>query len=172
MTNSDKLFSVANISQKDGAIVNNDVNFGQWLKAEDDSVILNDFNNAMYMSWNLQEQKYCKYYRSFKSAFNAPEEYGGDWLDESVDVWPMGNIIFSILTGLYPYHEHSDIKAIVKRRKEGPPYIDPRYKTRSYAEGRLVEIMNQCHKLKASERVDIFEVVRHLRETKRAMANQ
>jgi len=153
-----------------GVIVNDDITLGQWLKTEDGSIILNDFNNAMYMAWNLEKQSYCKYYRSFKGTFNAPEENGGSWVDESVDVWPMGNVIFAILTGLHPYYEHSDSKQILKKIKQSPPYIDPRYKTRSYAEGRMVEIMNQCHKLKPSERVDIFEVVRHLRETKRVMS--
>ena len=35
-----------------GVMVNDDIDFGQWLKADDGSVILNDFNNAMYMEWN------------------------------------------------------------------------------------------------------------------------
>lgn len=54
-----------------------------------------------FMDWNYEKQEYCKYWRSFGGTFKAPEEYGGDWLDESVDIWPMGNIIFSLLTGEY-----------------------------------------------------------------------
>jgi len=53
-----------------------------------------------------------------------------------------------------------------EKKKNGPPYIDPRYKSRSFIEGRLVEIMNQCHKVNPQERADIFEVVRYLRETR------
>lgn len=121
----------------------------------------------MYMEWNEEKHEYCKYYRSFGGTFKAPEEYDGDYLDESVDIWPMGNLIFVLLTGLKPYYEVMDgDEAIQDATKEGPPYIDPRYKNRSLIEGRMVEIMNQCHKLVASERVDIFEVVRHLRETR------
>ena len=71
-----------------------------------------------------------------------------------------------LFPGLSPYYDITDDKEIQKATEKGPPYIDPRYKTRSYIEGRMVEIMNQCHKLKASERVDIFEVVQHLRETR------
>ena len=43
-------------------------------------------------------------------------------------------------------------------------YIDPRYRTRSLAEKRLVEIMEKCWVLKPQDRIDIFEAVRLLRE--------
>ena len=37
---------------------------------------------------------------SFRNHHCTPfEEYDGAYLDESVDIWPMGNIIFSLLTG-------------------------------------------------------------------------
>lgn len=85
---------------------------------------------------------------------------------------PMGNLIFAILTGIFPYHDLKNSKEVRNRAKEEPPYINPKYKTRSYEEGRLVEIMEKCHKINATERVDIFEVVRHLRETKHAMNQQ
>ena len=81
----------------------------------------------------------------------------------------MGNIVFTLLTGLLPYYHESDHSVIQTMAKLGPPYIDPRYETRSFGEGRLVEIMRKCHKINPSERVDIFEVVRHLRETRDAM---
>lgn len=155
-----------------GVMVNNDIDVEQWLVGEDGSVIFNDFNNAIYMEWNLEKQKYCKYYCSFGGTFKAPEVYDGTYVDETVDVWPMGNLIFGLLVGLYPYHELSDSREIQHLTKKRPPYIDPRYQNRSYAERRLVEIMNQCHKLDPSERVDIFEVVAHLRETKRVMSQQ
>ena len=69
-------------------------------------------------------------------------------------------------SGLMPYYAISDEEAIQKATKEGPPYIDPRYKKHSYIEGRMVEAMNACHKVNASERVSIFWVVQHLRETR------
>ena len=45
------------------------------------------------------------------------------------------------------------------------PYIDPRYRTRSYIEGKLIEIMERCWK-ERTKRADMFEVVRFLREVK------
>ena len=44
------------------------------------------------------------------------------------------------------------------------PYVDPRYKQRSFAESQLVEIMEKCWVYDAEKRIDIFEVVRLLRK--------
>ena len=43
-------------------------------------------------------------------------------------------------------------------------FIDERYRTRSYAEGKLVELMERCWFDDPAKRVDIFEAVRFLRE--------
>jgi len=45
------------------------------------------------------------------------------------------------------------------------PYVDERYRTRSYGEGRLVEIMERCWVYEPEKRATIFEVVEFLRET-------
>jgi serine/threonine protein kinase len=120
------------------------------------------------LDWNFEKKEYCKYWTSYGGDFRAPEEYRGDYVDETVDIWPMGNMIFSLLTGLWPYYNQHDHKDIQKTTMEGiRPYLDPRYQNRSMIEGRLVQIMNLCHELEPSERVDIFVVVKHLRETLR-----
>ena len=47
------------------------------------------------------------------------------------------------------------------------PYLHPDFRTRSLIERRLTEIMDLCHVLEPKDRVDIFTVVQHLRETQR-----
>ena len=44
------------------------------------------------------------------------------------------------------------------------PYVDPRYKQRSFAESQLVEVMEKCWVYDPEKRIDIFEVVRLLRK--------
>ena len=44
------------------------------------------------------------------------------------------------------------------------PYVDSRYRNRTYAEGRLVDIMEQCWEYDPDERISIFQVVKLLRE--------
>jgi hypothetical protein len=153
-----------------GVIAHDDISLDQWmLSSHDRRVILNDFNNCHPLEWNAQKQKYCRFWASYPGTFKAPEVYGGShWVNEQVDIWPLGNLIFSLLTGLKPYYNETDEEVIQGLAMKGiPPYLDPRYKTRSYIEGRLVEIMNQCHKLQPEQRVNVFEVVQFLHETKR-----
>jgi hypothetical protein len=77
-------------------------------------------------------------------------------------------MLFSLLTGLWPYYRQTDGDSIRKTTMKGiQPYLDPRYQNRSLIEERLVEIMNLCHQLDPAARVDMFTVVRHLRETLR-----
>ena len=42
------------------------------------------------------------------------------------------------------------------------PYIDPRWKERSFAEGKLVELMERCWIYDPDERIGIFEAVEFL----------
>jgi len=68
---------------------------------------------------------------------------------------------------LKPYYDETEEEVIQGMALKGiTPYIDPRYQNRSFIEGRMVNIMNQCHKRKPEERVDIFAIVKFLRETK------
>jgi hypothetical protein len=46
------------------------------------------------------------------------------------------------------------------------PYVDPRYRRRSYYEAKLIEIMELCWEYERTKRINIFEVVRFLRNAK------
>jgi hypothetical protein len=43
-------------------------------------------------------------------------------------------------------------------------FIDPRYRARSVAERRLIEVMERCFVFEPDARADVFEVVEKLRE--------
>ena len=44
------------------------------------------------------------------------------------------------------------------------PFVDPRYKERSFGERKLVELMERCWLLNPFERIDMFAAVAFLRE--------
>ena len=170
--------AIAEMHGFDSVIANDDVHPDQWLVAGRrrdgdrlrlDDIRLNDMNNARFLQFNPEKQQYCKVWSSYGGDFRAPEEYVGAHIDESVDIYPMANMIFSILTGLWPWYEiprkrRDDLqeKAIAGKR----PFLNPLYRTNSLIEGRLVELMDMCYALKPSNRPDIFQVVRHLHQTK------
>lgn len=154
-----------------GPVVSGDVAVNQWLLAKDGHrLILNDFDSAVLLAFNFTSRQYCPYSSGFVGGFKAPEERHTHMLDESIDMWKVGCLIFAVLTGLKPYYsiEHTEEKWDAIER--GPPYIDPRYETRNPIEARLVQIMRDCMKMDPAKRANIFQVVKILHETKRMYA--
>lgn len=150
----------------EGVIVNDDVHPDQFLVNRHGQVKFNDMNNAHILEWNPANSSYCKWPIWIGGDYRSPEEMRGEPIDEKSDVWPMGALIFGLLTGLFPYYTVWDTKAVEKVIASGePPYLDPRWKNKSYIEGRMVEIMERCFADKPEDRASIFEVVLSLRET-------
>jgi serine/threonine protein kinase len=150
-----------------GVMVNDDVSLKQWLMADDGRVILNDFGNTDFLKWDEKGKNYCKTWVHYEAGdFKSPEAFRGDYIDETSDIWSMGNIIFTLLTGLNPFYHVITRDQVRKAVQSHPPQIDPRYKKRSLIERRMVDIMNRCYKIKPEDRITIFKVVKLLHETK------
>ena len=152
---------------KDGIIVHDDIQLCQWLRTKDGTLKLGDFNRAEVMLWDEKEQKYCTYnngkgYGNYRS----PEEFAANDLNEKIDIFSFGNNIYGLLTGLWVFYDNEDDEVVQEKIVAGEtPYIDKRYRTRSYAEGRLVEIMESCWIMDPGKRVDVFEIIAFLKET-------
>jgi len=165
---------------QDGVIVHNDVQPCQWLQRRDNmnstspervrshidssSLVLGDFNRATIMQWNAEKGSYCKY-REGQAVGNyrSPEEYSEKALNEKIDIFSFGNNLFAILTGLWNFFDVDDETAQQKLIHGKLPFIDERYRNRTPAESRLIEIMEDCWKFDPEERIDIFQVVERLR---------
>jgi len=150
----------------DGVIVHDDIQICQFLVTPDGRLKLNDFNRAEIMLWDEKNQKYCKYNNGLVYGnFRSLEEIRDDPLDEKIDVWSFGNIVYGLLTGLWVFYDTEDDTVVQKRIKKGETaYIDSRYRTRSYAEGVMVEIIEKCWVRNSSQRIDIFELVKYLKK--------
>jgi hypothetical protein len=84
----------------------------------------------------------------------------------------MGNNLYTLMTGLWPFYEedrYTPVINMVKKRKR--PYLDPRWRRRSYIEKQFVEIMVKMWRHSPEERPDIFAVVEFLKYTKRHAAD-
>ena len=125
---------------------------------------VNDFNRAKVQMYDNIRGEYCKYYNGhIGGKFRAPEEFIPDILNEKIDIFSLGNNFYGLLTGLWPHYYDDNEKAQKKYIKGKMPYIDKRYRTRSYAEGQLVEAIKMCHKREPDDRADIFTIVDFLR---------
>lgn len=68
------------------------------------------------------------------------------------------------MTGLWPFYENEDDIFVQGELVDGKTaFIDNRYRTRSFAEGQMVELIERCWRYKPEDRPDIFEVVGFLR---------
>jgi hypothetical protein len=152
-----------------GVIVHGDVHPVQWLRGADGKLKLNDFNGCQILDWNVKEKRSCKANRgAWGGMYRAPEEYRGDDFDEKIDVYSMGNNIYTLMTGLWPFYEEDRYSPVIKLVKQRVrPYVDPRWRSRSYIEGQFVEIMEKMWRHSPEERPDIFTVVEFLKDVKR-----
>lgn len=157
-----------------GVVVNDDIQLEQWLLGRDGSVKLNDFNNAKFLQWNPQRQEYCTFRASFDYLFRAPEENTHHSTDESADVYAVGQVFYTLLTGLLPFYDLGEWEAAIEANGHGKlPYFHPQYrKSRGLIEARLVELMELIWQYKPRDRPSIFDVLSHLRETARLYESQ
>jgi hypothetical protein len=173
LTNSEKLILSLEMAEsladlhgfRDGIIVHGDVHPVQWLRTADGTVKLNDFNNAMILDWNYKASTYCKEFSNFPGGFHSPEENMGLWvIDDRIDVWALGQTMYTILTGLYPYWEirSSQIQSVIINGT-WPILDDSRYRVPGTVESKLVEVIEQCWTLDPEMRPTIFEIIRLLR---------
>ena len=97
--------------------------------------------------------------------WRSPEEYYDKDLDQQVDVYSLGNNMYSVLTGLWIFYDEKDDGKVQKNVEAGvKPFIDPRFKEKSIADAKLAEIIDKCHSHNPEDRPSIFEVVDFLRD--------
>ncbi|KAI2488633.1 protein kinase [Fragilaria crotonensis] len=121
-----------------GLIVHDDVQLCQWLRTRDGRLVLGDFNRAQIMDWNEKKGEYCLYNNGYAFGnYRSPEEFAGRDLNEKIDIFSFGNNMYSLMTGLWPFYENEDDGFVQKEIVNGKTgFIDKRYRSRSYAEGK------------------------------------
>jgi len=147
-------------------IVHDDVQLSQFLYGVDGTLKLNDFNRAEIMLYDENRGEYCRYKNGGGYGnYRAPEEWADKPLNEKIDVYSFGNNVYGMLTGLEPFYTLDDDSVVQKRMKRGEtPFIDERYRKRSYAERKLAELLDGCWAFNPDGRISIFEAREFLME--------
>jgi len=140
---------------------------------------INDFNVAEFLQWNRVENKPCKFKGRFKEPWwRAPEEIvlvnqtvdgnfdGRPLLDEKVDVYSLGNIIFRLLTGRAPRGKSIKQRIdIVKREVANglPPSLPVIYnESRDPAVISMRDAMKECYVKNPAKRISARTIANSL----------
>ena len=103
----------------------------------------------------------AEFYTSIQ--LRAPEEIIDAPLTEKIDVYALGNVLYSVLTGLEVNRRFDKRQAHRRLRQGKTEELDDRYfAARSPAEGVLVKVIRRCWTFDAARRPSIFEVVEAL----------
>jgi len=74
---------------------------------------LNDFNRARFIRWDIVKNEPCTFYiENNPGRHRSPEEYKYDRLTEKIDVYSLGNVMYSILTGKKPFYKQNTTRAM------------------------------------------------------------
>ena len=151
-----------------GVIIHADTHPCQWLRNSQGQVKLNDFNNALIMDWDFQTNEFCREHHHLPGTYRAPEEHKGEWtIDDRSELFAMGGMLYTILTGVYPYWNYrlKERHSFIKTGELLPPPIEPHYtwKAKHPIEAAMVTIMNECYTYDIEQRPNIFQIVSWLR---------
>jgi hypothetical protein len=147
----------------DGPIAHVDVQAGQFFRGRDGLIKLVDYNRAEALLYDIKADKYCKFVNGppAEGMFRAPEENIDAPLTEKIDVFSLGNVFYSVLTGIMVHVNRGSSEAH-QRIVEGitEPIADFYYDDPKTAA--LAEAIELCWTYDAEERPTIFEIVQFL----------
>jgi hypothetical protein len=152
-----------------GPIAHVDVQAGQFFRGRDGRIKLVDYNRAEALLYDIKQDKYCKFVNGppAEGMFRAPEENIDAPLTEKIDIFSLGNVFYSVLTGIMVHVNRSSADAH-KRIVEGinEPIADIYYESPSTAA--LAQAIELCWTYDAEERPTIFEIVQFLERAVKA----
>lgn len=151
----------------DGVIANVDVQIGQFCRGRDGLIKILDFNRAEVLMYDEEREEYCPFSNGPPpdGSLRAPEEIIDDPLSEKIDVYSVGNVFYSILTGFLVNRNYSIKKAHGRITHGQTEEIDVAFfESRSPAEMALVEAIQWCWTFDAEQRPSIFQIVEFLED--------
>jgi len=160
----------------DVGMVHNDVNFANLVYSQNNKVaMVNDFNLSILRMKHNQTGEACPFTSVFPNPmWRAPEEQreeDGSFhpvLDEKIDVYALGNVLFRFATGVGPWKKEgsprlsSEEKAQVeslKREGQLPPFPKTFSDLDDPAIDAMLEIMRKCYAFDPIERPSAKQVV-------------
>ena len=109
----------------------------------------------------------------FNFKFRAPEEYKMDLQSEKIDVFSLGNAIYGIVTGKYPFHD-LEMKEAQRRVMDGdlPPLKRTFLKSDDMIDKALIHAMDMCFEYDWHDRAKASDVRDYLLQVQNQIMKQ
>ena len=127
---------------------------------------MNDFNRCRFMRQYKNDDSPCGFYVGANPGkFRAPEEYNYDEEDEMIDVYSMGNVFYTILSGEMPFEGQKESKAQKKVMDGIRPNIPSEVlEDDDVAIKALVSATKQCWAQEPNDRPKASSIAKELKE--------
>lgn len=153
------------------AMSHTDIMLNQWVWV-DGRYKLNDFNRGHLFYWNEKKQESCPYLWNEGNPanwhFRAPEEYKYEMQSEKVDVYSLGNTLYSIVTGIFPFDDIEDDEKAAKlvMDDERPPLTNSYLESEHPIDRAMMKAMDMCFEYDWRKRAKASEVRDYLKSVK------
>ena len=121
---------------------------------------LTDFNFAQFLQWNVNTNTFCPFHRrNIHGNWHAPEQYTSGNLSEKVDVFSLGNVLYSLLTQTTAWKvvgKHKIEETIVAGRRA--PIPDELLHSTDPFHVYTIQAMNQCWIQDPLERPSAYDI--------------
>jgi serine/threonine protein kinase len=154
----------------DGPIIHTDITAKQFLVTADGRVKLNDFNRCRFVAngqlrvgKNSTIMVPCPFHiADAPGKSRAPEEYNYEELNEKLDVYSAGNILYQILTGTDPHEELTGLEAQQYVKDGYAPLIEDEIKQNSYLDSGLANLTEKAFAFRPHDRITSSDLVHNL----------
>ena len=153
------------------AMSHTDIMLNQWVWV-DGRYKLNDFNRGHLFHWNEKKQESCPYLWNEGNPanwhFRAPEEYKYEMQSEKLDVYSLGNTLYSIVTGMLPFEDIEDDEeaASLVMDDKRPPLTESYLQSEHPIDRAMMKAMDMCFEYDWRMRSKASEVLDYLKSVK------
>ncbi|KAL7546280.1 hypothetical protein ACHAWF_009609 [Thalassiosira exigua] len=150
---------------EDGVIAHVDVQVGQFFRGRDGMIKLVDYNRAEPILYDVKHEKYCRETTGTPGdgRLRSPEENNDGPLTEKLDVFSLGNVFYSLLTGRTVWEDYAK-EDYTEKIANGVTVQIPALNNNQTALEYLVRAMKSCWTFDLDERPTIFELVHFLED--------